>query len=159
RSPREAKPREPSSRGDAGEARNEAAPNVLAARPSTQGGPAFIRFRATFARAGPPPGVWKPHSWRGSPKKGEGRVSSETLPSVSRSRSHPRPAGPRSHAQRMTRVLGAVLSGVDGIAVEVEVRISAQLPRIDVVGLPEAAVRESAARVRAAIGAAGHRFP
>jgi magnesium chelatase family protein len=59
----------------------------------------------------------------------------------------------------MARVLGAVLSGVDGIAVEVEVRISAQLPRIDVVGLPEAAVRESAARVRAAIGAAGHRFP
>jgi magnesium chelatase family protein len=59
----------------------------------------------------------------------------------------------------MARVLGAVLSGVDGIPVEVEVRISAQLPRIDVVGLPEAAVRESAARVRAAIGAAGHRFP
>jgi magnesium chelatase family protein len=59
----------------------------------------------------------------------------------------------------MARVLGAVLSGVDGIAVEVEVRISAQLPRIDVVGLPEAAVRESAARVRAAVGAAGHAFP
>jgi magnesium chelatase family protein len=59
----------------------------------------------------------------------------------------------------MTRVLGAVLSGVDGVAVEVEVRLSAQLPRIDVVGLPEAAVRESAARVRAAIAAAGHRFP
>jgi len=59
----------------------------------------------------------------------------------------------------MARVLGAVLSGVDGIAVEVEVRISAQLPRIDVVGLPEAAVRESAARVRAAIAGAGHRFP
>jgi magnesium chelatase family protein len=59
----------------------------------------------------------------------------------------------------MARVLGAVLSGVDGIAVEVEVRISAQLPRIDVVGLPEAAVRESAARVRAAVTAAGHRFP
>jgi len=59
----------------------------------------------------------------------------------------------------MARVLGAVLSGVEGIAVEVEVRISAQLPRIDVVGLPEAAVRESAARVRAAVSAAGHRFP
>jgi magnesium chelatase family protein len=59
----------------------------------------------------------------------------------------------------MARILGAVLSGVDGIAVEVEVRISSQLPRIDVVGLPEAAVRESAARVRAAVAAAGHRFP
>jgi len=59
----------------------------------------------------------------------------------------------------MTRVLGAVLSGVDGIPVEVEVRISSLLPRVDVVGLPEAAVRESAARVRAAVAAAGHRFP
>jgi len=39
------------------------------------------------------------------------------------------------------------------------VRISSQLPRIDIVGLPEAAVRESAARVRAAITAIGHSFP
>jgi magnesium chelatase family protein len=49
--------------------------------------------------------------------------------------------------------------GVDGVAVEVEVRISSQLPRIDIVGLPEAAVRESAARVRAAIAATGEKFP
>ena len=59
----------------------------------------------------------------------------------------------------MSRVLSAALVGVDGVAVEVEIRISSQLPRIDVVGLPEAAVRESAARVRAAIGATGFRFP
>ncbi|MCX5738593.1 MAG: ATP-dependent protease, partial [Proteobacteria bacterium] len=59
----------------------------------------------------------------------------------------------------MAHVLGAVLSGVDGVPVEVEVRIHAQLPRVDVVGLPEAAVRESTARVRGAIAAAGHRFP
>ena len=39
----------------------------------------------------------------------------------------------------MSRVLGAALVGVDGAAVEVEVRISSQLPRIDIVGLPEAA--------------------
>ena len=45
------------------------------------------------------------------------------------------------------------------MAVEVEVRISSQLPRIDIVGLPEAAVRESAARVRAAIVALGQSFP
>ena len=53
----------------------------------------------------------------------------------------------------------AALVGVDGIPVEVEVRVSALLPRIDIVGLPEAAVRESAARVRAAISSAGHRVP
>jgi magnesium chelatase family protein len=51
------------------------------------------------------------------------------------------------------------LFGVDGIPVEVEVRISSLLPKIDIVGLPEAAVRESAARVRAAICAIGERFP
>ncbi len=59
----------------------------------------------------------------------------------------------------MSRVMSAALVGVDGHPVEVEVRISAQLPRIDIVGLPEASVRESAARVRAAIAAVGERFP
>ena len=59
----------------------------------------------------------------------------------------------------MARVFGAALVGVDGVAVEVEVRISAQLPRIDIVGLPELSVRESAARVRAAIAAVGEPFP
>jgi magnesium chelatase family protein len=59
----------------------------------------------------------------------------------------------------VSRVVSAALLGVDGVAVEVEVRISSQLPRIDVVGLPEAAVRESAARVRAAVAAIGQRFP
>ena len=59
----------------------------------------------------------------------------------------------------MTRVISASLLGVDGVAVEVEVRLSSQLPRIDIVGLPEAAVRESAARVRAAIASIGQRFP
>ncbi len=59
----------------------------------------------------------------------------------------------------MSRVNGAALSGVDGVGIEVEVRISSQLPRIDIVGLPEAAVRESAARVRAAISTIGEKFP
>jgi magnesium chelatase family protein len=59
----------------------------------------------------------------------------------------------------MSRVQGAALYGVEGVAVEVEVRISSQLPRIDIVGLPEAAVRESAARVRAAVGSIGASFP
>ncbi len=59
----------------------------------------------------------------------------------------------------MSRVLGAALHGIDGVPVEVEVRLSSQLPRVDVVGLPEAAVRESAARVRSAIAAVGFPFP
>jgi magnesium chelatase family protein len=56
-------------------------------------------------------------------------------------------------------VRSAALLGVDGVPVEVEVRISSQLPRVDVVGLPAAAVRESAARVRSAIQATGLAFP
>jgi magnesium chelatase family protein len=59
----------------------------------------------------------------------------------------------------VSRVTGAALHGIDGIAVEVEVRISSLLPRVDLVGLPEAAVRESVARVRAAIAATGEQFP
>jgi len=59
----------------------------------------------------------------------------------------------------MSRIVSASLVGVEGVPVEVEVRISSQLPRVDVVGLPEAAVRESAARVRAAITAIGLPFP
>ena len=59
----------------------------------------------------------------------------------------------------MSRILGATLLGVEGLAIEVEVRISSQLPRVDIVGLPEASVRESAARVRAAIASIGLRFP
>src|SRR5512145_2841954 len=60
---------------------------------------------------------------------------------------------------RVSRVRTAALVGVDGVPVEVEVRISSQLPKVDIVGLPEAAVRESAARVRAAIASIGARFP
>ncbi len=59
----------------------------------------------------------------------------------------------------MSRVFGAALVGVDGVAVEVEVRISSLLPRVDIVGLPEAAVRESSARVRGAIADSGFAFP
>lgn len=72
----------------------------------------------------------------------------------------PPPLGPgKVQGQTLSRVRSAALSGVDGVCVEIEVRISSQLPRIDIVGLPEAAVRESAARVRAAISTIGEKFP
>jgi magnesium chelatase family protein len=45
----------------------------------------------------------------------------------------------------------ATLHGVDGRAVTVEVHVSAGLPSYSVVGLPDAAVRESRDRVRAAL--------
>ena len=59
----------------------------------------------------------------------------------------------------MSQVVGAALSGVEGVPVEVEVRISSQLPQVEIVGLPHTTVRESTARVRSAIVSSGYRFP
>lgn len=51
------------------------------------------------------------------------------------------------------------LSGLHGFAVEVEVDVSQGLPAYDTVGLPDAAVRESRERVRAALRNSGFEFP
>ncbi|HEX6310449.1 MAG TPA: YifB family Mg chelatase-like AAA ATPase [Acidimicrobiia bacterium] len=51
----------------------------------------------------------------------------------------------------LASVRSATLTGVDGHTVTVEVHVSAGLPAYHVVGLPDAAVRESHARVRAAL--------
>ncbi len=51
----------------------------------------------------------------------------------------------------LAAVRSAVLAGVDGLAVTVEVHVSNGLPAYTVVGLPDAAVRESRERVRAAL--------
>ena len=50
-------------------------------------------------------------------------------------------------------------SGVHAPAVRVEVHLSGGLPRMSIVGLPEAAVREAKDRVRAAIQCAQFEFP
>ena len=51
------------------------------------------------------------------------------------------------------------VSGVGGCPITVEVYISNGLPAFDIVGLPDAAVKESRERVRAAIKNSGFRFP
>jgi len=53
----------------------------------------------------------------------------------------------------------ATLHGVDGRSVSVEVHVSAGLPGFTVVGLPDAAVRESRDRVRAALLSSGLGWP
>lgn len=53
----------------------------------------------------------------------------------------------------------AILEGIDGHPVTVEVHISTGLPGYTVVGLPDAAVRESRDRVRAAMLSSGLAFP
>ena len=51
------------------------------------------------------------------------------------------------------------LNGLDAFSVTVEADISTGLPRFDIVGLPDMAVRESRDRVRATIKNGGYQFP
>lgn len=53
----------------------------------------------------------------------------------------------------------ASLQGADAYLVQVEVDVSAGLPAFDIVGLPDAAVRESRERVRTALKNSGLEFP
>jgi magnesium chelatase family protein len=59
----------------------------------------------------------------------------------------------------LASVVSAVLEGVDGRVVRVEVHVSTGLPGYTVVGLPDAAGRESRERVRAALLSSGLAFP
>ena len=59
----------------------------------------------------------------------------------------------------MSRVLSGALNGIDALLIEVEVDLAMGMPSMAVVGLPEAAVRESKDRVRAALRNSGYDFP
>ena len=59
----------------------------------------------------------------------------------------------------LSRLLSASLRGLDAEAVDVEVDLSRGLPSWNMVGLPEAAVREARDRVRAALLNGGFEFP
>ena len=58
-----------------------------------------------------------------------------------------------------SRIRSLGVSGIGGYEVSVEVNISSGLPAFDIVGLPDAAVKESRERVRAAIKNNGFKFP
>ncbi len=57
------------------------------------------------------------------------------------------------------KIMSASVLGVEGRFIEVEVNITSGLPQVNVVGLPDSAVRESVERVRAAIQNGGMKFP
>ncbi len=59
----------------------------------------------------------------------------------------------------IARVNSCAVCGIDAMVVEVEVDISFGLPVFNMVGLAEAAVRESKERVRTAINNSGYTFP
>ena len=62
-------------------------------------------------------------------------------------------------SNRLADINSFGVDGIGGYPVEVEVFISRGLPAFDVVGLPDAAVKESRERVRAAIKNTGYDFP
>ncbi|MEW6218999.1 MAG: YifB family Mg chelatase-like AAA ATPase [Thermodesulfobacteriota bacterium] len=59
----------------------------------------------------------------------------------------------------LAKVRSSAVMGVDGFLVEVEVDIALGLPAFSIVGLAEAAVKESRERVKAAIKNCGYEFP
>ncbi len=59
----------------------------------------------------------------------------------------------------LATVFSSAVHGVDALLVEVEVDVAGGSPRLDVVGLPEGAVKESKDRVRAALKNSGYEFP
>ncbi len=59
----------------------------------------------------------------------------------------------------LATVLSRAQNGLAADLVTVEVHLAPGLPGLSIVGLPEAAVRESRDRVKAAIGTCGYKFP
>ena len=58
----------------------------------------------------------------------------------------------------LAKVNSCAILGMEAYLVKVEVDVSAGLPAFDIVGLPDASVRESKERVRTAIKNAGFEF-
>ncbi|MFT4039103.1 MAG: magnesium chelatase domain-containing protein [Thermomicrobiales bacterium] len=59
----------------------------------------------------------------------------------------------------LAKILSCAVVGLDGVLVEVEVDVGQGIPGMVVVGLPDAAVRESQDRVKAAVRNSGGKFP
>ena len=58
-----------------------------------------------------------------------------------------------------SKLISIGLFGIDTYMIEIEADVSGGLPSFDIVGLPDAAVKESRDRVRAAIKNCGYKFP
>ena len=59
----------------------------------------------------------------------------------------------------LSKLWSMTVVGVEGILIEIEIDISNKLPRFDIVGLPDTAIREAKYRVRTAINNSGYEFP
>jgi len=59
----------------------------------------------------------------------------------------------------LSKILRYALNGIDGFLVEVEVDITGGLPKFELVGLGDTAIKESKERVRSAIRNSGYKYP
>jgi len=59
----------------------------------------------------------------------------------------------------LSKIYSVGLTGLDGCIIETEADVATGLPAFDIVGLPDAAVKESKERVRSAISNTGFEFP
>ncbi len=59
----------------------------------------------------------------------------------------------------LAKVMSCALIGLEGVPLEVEIYLSGSLPSFDLIGLPDASVREARERVRAAVRNSGFDFP
>ena len=59
----------------------------------------------------------------------------------------------------LSSILSCGLSGINGFAVTAEINLGSGMPMFEIVGLPDASVKESRERVRAALKNSGFTFP
>ena len=59
----------------------------------------------------------------------------------------------------IAKTVSCALSGIDGVIVTIEADCCQGLPSVDIVGLPDTAVKESKERVRSAVNNSGFSFP
>ncbi len=59
----------------------------------------------------------------------------------------------------LAKINSFALTGMDGYKVDIEIDINAGLPKVEIIGLPDAAIKESAERVTSAIKNSGYHFP
>lgn len=65
----------------------------------------------------------------------------------------------KEDAALLAKVYSCTITGIKGIPLEVEVDIADGLPAFDLIGLPDASVREAKERVRSAVRNSGFSFP
>jgi len=58
-----------------------------------------------------------------------------------------------------SKILSAGISGIDAFIVDVEIDVGKGLPTFNVIGLPDAAIKEAKERIKSAIQNSGYKFP